>query len=392
MSELSYRKLLFIFCGVSFAGYYGAYMRLPVVPLFATSLGADPFQVGLINSSFLLVAGLLSLPLGILSDRLGRKVLVVSGLLISAGTSFLLYYSRTPAQMIYIYLMFGIGLAAFAPTMMAMVADFSPPTHLGRSYGWYTLAIYGGMSLGPATGGVLAQWLGITPVFLISGVFLLVIWGLVLFFLPTPGKDLVIKVRPPDFSLLARELSQNHPLWACWLVTLGGCLGLGMFVTFVPLYAHDHGVPLGQIGLIFAVQALSNALSRLPFGSLSDKVARRSILVVIGYVGLAASLACFGLSGKIMFLLTLSVGFGVSMGLAFTAIGALISEVAPLESRGLAMGGYNTCIYLGMMLGSAGMGAVIPRIGFQGSFFLTGLIIAVTTAIFFFIMKDFVKK
>ncbi|MBW2681448.1 MAG: MFS transporter, partial [Deltaproteobacteria bacterium] len=71
--SLSYTSLLFICCGVAFCGYLGSNMRLPVVPLYARSIGADTVQVGIINSAFLLMAGILSLPMGILSDRFGRK-------------------------------------------------------------------------------------------------------------------------------------------------------------------------------------------------------------------------------------------------------------------------------------------------------------------------------
>jgi len=167
----SYATLLFMCCGVAFCCYLGSYMRMPVVPLYARSLGAGTAQVGIINSAFFLMAGVLSLPFGILSDRLGRKLLASMGLLILSATSFLLYFSVTPAQITWIYLFFGIGLAAFGPTMMSFVADFSPPTHLGRSYGWYTTALYTAMSLGPAVGGFVAHELGFLQVFLIfSGI------------------------------------------------------------------------------------------------------------------------------------------------------------------------------------------------------------------------------
>jgi MFS family permease len=60
-----------------------------------------------------------------------------------------------------IYPLFGVGIAAFAPTMMSSVADFTPATHLGRAYGWYTMAIYSAMTLGPAAGGFLDHTLGL---------------------------------------------------------------------------------------------------------------------------------------------------------------------------------------------------------------------------------------
>lgn len=386
-SRLSYQTLLFICCMVTFICYFGSYMRIPVVPLFAKTFGADTAEVGMINSSFLLMAGLLSLPLGILSDRVGRKLLIFSGLFISALSSFLLYFSSSTQQLIWIYALFGIGLAAFAPTMMSFVADFSPVTHLGRSYGWYTLAIYGGMSLGPAFGGMTAQWYGFLPVFLASGILVFCLCGVVFFFLPRARHVLVNRPPRRETLVVARELVKNTPLLACWLVTLGGCFGLGMFITFIPLHAQARGIGIGAIGVIFATQAVCNALSRIPFGQLSDKVAKRSNLVIVGLIGFALCMFGFGLARNLLFFILFSGGLGISMGIAFTAVGALISEVVSADSRGLAMGGYNSCIYIGMMLSSLVMGVAIERIGFQNSFFVVAAVNLAATGLFYLIFN-----
>ena len=385
----SYGTLLLISCGVAFICYLGSYMRLPVIPLYARSIGADTVQIGIINSAFLLIAGILSLPLGILSDRFGRKLFASLGLIVLSVTSFLLYFSKTPIQIMWIYLLFGAGLAAFGPTMMSFVADFSPITHLGRSYGWYTTAIYTSMSLGPAIGGFVAQQRGFLQVFLISGaIIFLSFWVVVLFLPPT---HLVIADRPKKRkpSIIIRELLKNRPLLSCWLVTFGGCFALGMFVTFLPLHAQNQSLTVWQIGLVFAVQGLANALSRIPFGHLSDKIANRSTLVVIGFIGFAASMAGFAISKSIIHFVTFAIAFGASMGLAFTSVGALIAEVVSLESRGLAMGGYNTCIYFGMMASSASMGGIIRKIGFEGGFFITAVINLFLVGFFYLLMKEF---
>jgi len=387
--SLSYVSLLFICCGVAFCGYLGSNMRLPVVPLYAKSIGADTVQVGIINSAFLLIAGIMSLPMGILSDRFGRKLFVSLGLIVLSVTSFLLYFSKTPMQLMWIYLFFGAGLAAFGPTMMSFVADFSPSTHLGRSYGWYTTALYTSMSLGPAIGGFVAQQRGFLQVFLISGtIIFLTFWVAVLFLPPT---HLIIAHRPekPNPSIIVRELLKNRPLLSCWLVTLGGCFALGMFITFLPLHAQNQSLTVWQIGLVFAAQGLSNALSRIPFGYPSDKVANRSTLVVIGLIGFSASMAGFAISKTTIHFVTFAVAFGTSMGLAFTSVGALIAEVVPFESRGLAMGGYNTCIYFGMMLSSASMGAIIRKIGFEYGFLITAVINLILVGFFYLLMKEF---
>ncbi|MGA2228203.1 MAG: MFS transporter, partial [Syntrophobacteraceae bacterium] len=340
----SYRMLILISCALGLGCYTGAYMRIPILPLYARSLGVDTIEIGVINALFMLVAGAFAIPLGIMSDLLGRKRMVLTGLLITSISSFLLALSHTSTQMMAVYVFAGIGLAAFGPTMMSFVADFSPVTHLGRSYGWYTMAMYGGMSLGPSIGGLFAQLLGYAWVFTISGILGLITFSIALFFLPR------LRAHPHgshkrDNRKIIQGLLANRAILACWLVTLSSCFGLGVFITFQPLHASDQGIGVGKIGLIFATQALVNALGRIPFGFLSDWVSDRSRVAVAGLLGYSVSIAGIGLSTSLTMFLVSAFMMGISMGIAFTAIGALISEMAPAESRGLAMGGYNTCIY-----------------------------------------------
>ena len=162
-------RLLLPACAISFVCFFGSYMRIPIVPLFASLLGADTVQVGMINGAFMLMAGALSIPSGLVSDRLGRRIPLLGGMILLAGSSILLYWSSSPLQMAVIYLLFGVGLSAFSPTLMSYVADVTPPEMLGQAYGWYTMALYGGMTLGPAAGGFLGTARGVRPVFLVAG-------------------------------------------------------------------------------------------------------------------------------------------------------------------------------------------------------------------------------
>ncbi len=385
----SYGVLMFISCGAAFCCYFASNMRLPVVPLYATSLGINTAQVGFINSAFFLMAGCLSLPLGFVSDRLGRKLLACLGLLVLSGASFFLYFSNTFIQLMWSYLFIGIGLAAFGPTMMAYVADISPATHLGRSYGWYTTALYCGMSLGPAVGGFVAHASGFLQVFLVSGILVFLDFWIVFFFLPRSRWGSEPSSEKTKTASLFRQLFKNRPLMGCWLITLGGCFGLGMFITFIPLHAKNQNLNVKQIGLVFFVQGLVNALSRIPLGYLSDKVLNRKNLVAIGMIGFAAAMVGFGMSRTPDHFMVFAIALGCSMGLAFTSIGALIAETVDSELRGLAMGGYNTCIYFGMMLSSALMGSVIQRIGFKYGFYVTAVVNLPLIVVFYLSMKNF---
>jgi MFS transporter, DHA1 family, multidrug resistance protein len=372
-------RLLLTACCISFICFLGSYMRIPIVPLLATSLGADAAQVGMINGAFMLVAGALSIPSGLISDRLGRRVPLLGGLVLLSASSFLLFWSRSPLQMGLVYLLFGLGLSAFSPTLMSYVADFTPPEVLGRAYGWYTMALYGGMTLGPAAGGLVGAELGLRQVFLVSGTLIFAMFFVALVGLPG-GKPEHHKSRALLPAL--KSLSGNRSLTACLAGTVGGCLGFGMFVTFMPLYIRSLGMGTREVGAVFATQSLANALSRLPSGKLYDRVRDKRILVTVGLCVFSLALVAFDFCHTVWTLMAAAGFMGVSMGIAFTVIGAMIADVVPREQRGLAMGCYNTSVYAGMMLSSVGMGQVIRVKGFSAGFLLSGL--AVFSVMFLF--------
>lgn len=357
-------------------------MRIPIVPLFAASLGADTVGIGLINSAFMCMAGLLSIPSGLLSDRIGRRRPILVGLFLLAGSSLLLSISQSPLQMGGIYLLFGVGLAAVTPTLMSYVADITPPEALGHAFGWYTMALYSGMTIGPAFGGFLGGLLGLRPIFLCSAGLILLMFVVALLWLPNPpgrqrtGQDAGALIT----SLF--NLRHNRRLIACLLMTVGGCVGFGMFISFIPLYVRSLGLPTTAVGFVCATQALANALARIPAGWLCDRVRDRRRLVFAGSLMYALAMAAFGLCTNLMALLGAAAAMGLSMGIAFTVICALIVDAVPARMRGLAMGCYNTCVYLGMMLCAIGMGMVIHAYGYKAGFFLTATIIVAALILF----------
>jgi len=382
--------LLTTYCVITFGCYFAIAMRLPVMPLYARTFGVTTIQIGIINSVFYLMAGIFSLPSGFLSEKLGGKRLVVYGLITLAVASFLLFFSGSFFQLTILYLMLGMGVAAFGPTMMTLVAEIAPATHLGRAYGWYTTALFCGLSLGPGVGGALGQWIGLRPVFIIAAVCVLFNLWAVIAFMPKQRRDRE-KSSPNQTGMMSdiKILIRNHALLGCWLITFGANMVGGMFFTFLPLHALDQGIPVAQIGVIFLVQALINAASRIPFGTLSDRVSQRKYLVIGGIILVGLSIAGFGWSISFYQFVIAGLGLGVGMGLAFTSIGALIAETVDRNLRGPAMGGYNACIYFGMMTGSMAYGPVIEAIGFNRSFTLNGCISVAFGILFFGLMRGF---
>ena len=355
------------------------------MPLFAATLGAGPVQVGTINGAFMLTIGLLSLPAGLLADRTGRTVPIIAGIAVSAVSSLLVTLCTQPGQMVAAYILFGTGLAAFAPAMLSLVADVIPANRLGQAYGWYTTAIYIAMTLGPALGGYLAKAVGLRQVFFVSGGLLTAVTLLALLILPKgPPRHTT------DLSLaLTNSLSllNNRSLFACLLATVTSCIGFGVFLTFLPLYASQHGYDSAQVGLLFAAQAVTNVIGRVPIGRLADRFDRRW-LVAVGLVCLALALTTLGQVVQFSHLMVCSVVMGAGVALTFTAIGALIAELIPAMQRGLAMGMYNSCIYLGMMFGSTIMGISLEQIGYPLGFAAAGTAAVMALIPFFWLMRE----
>lgn len=365
---------LFICCLVTFGCYFAVSMRLPVVPLYARGFGITTAQIGVINAAFYLMAGLLSLPSGILSDLFGRKQLAVTGSLVLFVGMFLLYFGRSYVQLTGIYLFLGVGIAAFGPTMMSLVAEITPPTHMGRAYGWYTTALFCGLGMGPAAGGIIGKWLGFRPVFLIAAGFVVINIWLLLRYFPALEVNADARKNKGRWRADIREIYTNWPLIGCWVSAFSACVIAGMFFTFLPLYADNQGLDVGQIGIVFLVHSVTNALSRIPFGVFSDRAGQRKNQALVGLLMVTLSIAGFAPARTFLHFIAAAFVSGVSMAIAFTSIGALIAETVEPRFRGLAMGGYNTCIYFGLMAGSIGLGPLIEAVGFAKGFVLTSVI------------------
>ncbi|MEN6485137.1 MAG: MFS transporter, partial [Syntrophobacteraceae bacterium] len=99
-----------------------------------------------------------------------------------------------------------------------------------------------------------------------------------------------------------------------------------------------------------------------------------------------------GLSGRLVPFLLCSEAMGMSMGVAFTATGALICEVVPVETRGLAMGGCITCICFDMMVSPATVGMLFREVGFRVGFLPAAFFTAFTACFFYLAFRNHYRQ
>jgi len=122
-------------CLVVFLHYVGAYMRMPLLPLYARAGGATTGRIGLLMGAFTVVAAASAIPGGLLADRFGRRRLIVVGLAISAAASFALPLSQTVPVLAGVLALAGWAMAALTPAVMAYIGEVGGPAGAGRAYG-----------------------------------------------------------------------------------------------------------------------------------------------------------------------------------------------------------------------------------------------------------------
>ena len=278
-------------------------------------------------------------------------------------TSLLLPLVHGELALVMIYGFAGLGVAAFTPSALSMVGDAAPPGRAGHAFAWYTTAHYGAIGIGPFLGGLVAQLWGYRAAFVGSavGIAIALVVGVAM-----PMRT-AAQASPRSGATFA-DIRSNASVWAGWIVALGGLLTQGVVFTFFPLLGHERGLTPAAIGLVFLVLGLANTIARFPAGWLVDRTGRSTPYAIGGVLVASVATALLPHVGGQATLLALVAVFGAVSGTAGVAIGVALAASTTPAARGLVMGGYSTSLYLGLALGSFGLGPVITYQGYAMGF------------------------
>ena len=367
---------LAVVCLLTFLHYVGAQMRGPVLPLYAAAHGATTTAVGAIVAAHMMAAAAGSIPLGRASDVWGRRSLLLTGMIITAATSLLLPLAEGAVALAIVYGVAGIGVAAFTPSALSLVADAAASGAAGRAFAWYTIAHYGAIGVGSFLGGVVAHAWGFRAAFLVSVAIVAV--TLLLGFLLVERSE--SRGRDAGNAATFAEIRTNPVVWAAWIVSFCGLVTQGVVFTFFPLLADSRGLTAATIGLVFLVVGVANTAARIPAGWLVDRTRHSSLYAIAGVLiaSIAAALLPQVTSRAALFVVV--AVFGAVSGTAGVAIGVALTRATVPAVRGLVMGGYSTALYLGLAVGSLALGPVIGRYGYAFGFH-TGAAVGVVGAV-----------
>jgi MFS family permease len=326
---------------------------LPILPLYLRERGASYGLVGVIVASALVAQALAQWPAGWLADRVGRREMMVAGLLLAAAASLVFILPVSVAWLVVLRFVQGLGFAAAAPAERAAVADVVPAEELGVAYGWVSAARMSGLIVGPAIGGLLAVF-GRWTVFAATAAALAVAAVVAAIALGPTVRRTAGQLGTALPSL--RSERGGVALRAVLLLTVGIGLLIGIYDVIWSLFMRAIGASDLVIGLSFSLFALPLVIVTPFAGWASDRWDRRWLAL--------ASTVLAALMGPIYPFLrnipvVMAVG-AVEAGLwAFTepAMNAYLMEALP-RARGEAQGVVGTALSAAMAIGSLAAGAL----------------------------------
>jgi MFS family permease len=331
-------------------------MLLGTLPLYAKGpLDAGAVGVGLAVAALSPTAIVFQPIAGRVGDRRGRRVLVVAGALVVAGSVAAYTLADSLTTLVALRLATGVGEALVFVGAATIVTDLAPEERRGEAISLYSLGLWCGLAVGPFLGELVlgddrydAVWLAAAGFALAAAVF-----GLAL-----------PETRPADTGPRSEQLLHRGALRP-GLVLVASVFGFAGFSAFVALYARELGLDgAGAAFLLFSVVVVCvRVFGRTLPDRLGPKRASGTALVL-----LAVGLTTIGLWNVPAGLFAGTVVFAVGQALAFPALLTLAVAGTPASERSSAVGTLTACADVGFAIGALGLGGVAAVAGYEGVF------------------------
>ena len=342
----------------------GLFMILPVFALYADQLqGMTPFLLGCAIGIYGLTQALLQIPFGVLSDRLGRKPMIVLGLLIFAVGSFLAAGSEHIYGVIAGRALQGAG--AIAAVIMALAADLSREQQRTKMMALIGMTIGAAFVAALILGPLLYAGLGVPGIFQLTGVLAVLAIVVIIYIVPTP---------PSRYS---PAINQSGA--AFWNILTDGrllLLNLGVFVIHATITANFLVIPTilqdylqiaaARHWLVYLGVLLSSLMIAMPVLWIADRLANRILLqrlamvtLLVAGVGLA-----FSINNGVLFTAAL-IAFFIGFNILEASMPAELSKRVPATQKGAAMGVYSSSQFVGAFAGGVLAGALLGAYGIQ---------------------------
>ncbi len=372
-----------------FAIFSTTISKNPVLPLYAKDLGADALLIGLISALSPFAGVVFSFPIGVASDRLGRKrLLTLSGLIFVAAPPLYLLVGGNPWLLIPIRFFHGTATAILGPVASAILAEKYSKTK-GEKIGLYSSSTLVGRTIAPLVGGmVIAQYTfaGFTnyqTVYLIATVAAVPVFLLILFYRDDDGRT-AGSVSFSDYRNSFVAFFSEPRLTATALVDLSTYFAYGALETYLPLFLQSKGFTAAETGIIFSVQIFTIAATKPLLGRAADRVDKRK-QIALGLFALGIAMAAIPYGSDMASFLLISVVAGLAISTSTIATTTYTADVCRQKELGASMGALSSIMDVGQTAGPLLTGAIITSYGYGAGFTASMALAALITAVFLYV-------
>jgi len=378
------RRQLAVVAAADFVVWAGGGAIFPYLPVFLREeAGASLWWIGVIAAAYFVGVFAVSPSAGRLSDRIGRKPLLVGGTLLYAVSTLLFITTTSPSLFVLFRLLEGVSVALIVPAGQAFVAEITTERNRSQAYGWWTTAQFGGLLVGPALAWPLYELGGGEGLWAFYSIFL---FGSALSFAAAVALALFIRepvhaaaarrepaVRPPLRSLL------SPPVLAILLVVATAEFTMGAWEVVWSLWLVSLGHSFAFIGLTWIAFSAPMLLA-FAGGRLADRHSRY-LLMVTGFGLQALTWFAFSVSTVTAVYLGAAVVGGLAFAVAFPAKQALLVQVSPPRWLGSVQGMEQTSMQGAAFVGTLTAPLIYGAIGgwifaVCGAIALTGVLVA----------------
>lgn len=351
---------------------------VPLLPLYLKEhLGASATLVGLVVATFAAVETLFKTTWGSVADRIGRRPVIIWGLVLSSTAPVLMTLLRSAWLFVPLRLIDGIGSAALWPAAAAIMADRTTGAGRATAMGTLNMCFLSGLAIGPSLGLFVSGFTGSYALgFYLASALLLgaAILAARVFREGEHGPDSAHHQSPGAWTGgFLRGIRQSPLLLSMLFVAFIQMFGVGLLAPILVIYAHEVVQLSDQlIGTLFLVIVLGVALASVPGGRMADRIGRPRT-VMWGMVMASVGMWLLPLAGRgnLAILGVAALLLGGSYAVSSPAWLALMSEAAPIGSTGMVMGASETAqgagLVIGPLLGGILYDALGPQIPFVAS-------------------------
>jgi len=350
------KKFFWILCIIgAFAILSSTMSKNPVLKPFATSLGTPIDLMGFVAAASTIPGMLVSLPAASLSDRIGRRKVLLFGTFVFASAPFLYLFITSWWHLILVRFYHGFATAIFIPVAEATVAERFP-TKRGERISLLSSATAVGRGLAPFLGGYILFLTnyGYPSLYLavgIAGVAAFALTFLLSIEKRAPAGDSANVVKAQGMFRGWLTIAKNRQVLAVSFVQASQYYVFGAVEFFLVGYLSENAKldPL-TIGTVMGSQIVALIVARPIIGRVSDRIGR-CIPIIAGSIASIVLLSAFSFSTQATVLLLLSIGYGISFATVMSSTSPLICELVPCELVGTSLGFLAMMMDVGQTLG-----------------------------------------